>query len=264
MTFDPPTLAAPSAAWPATQAFLLAGAADSPLVVEHAVERIADLLPARDGEHLLSQVNSWLSQFRYGYRIERVDDGRLRATGSDLGGRLLRWPILAEVLDSTLMSEDGRARVRLREPDGTELVVETEAGDVPDPGAWVAVTGTLVGRMVEAGVVTAAPPPELGRSGTASMPATGFVEGYLAADPPTTWGLVAWVDRAVSRVDDRRLAGLLVLGLRHAFPSPDHADLMLSELNQVLLPAGLFLQRDEDQLSLVEDRGQSSIFYAIQ
>jgi len=38
---------------------------------------------------------------------------------------------------------------------------------------------------------------------------------------------------------------------------------MLSELNQVLLRAGLFLQRDEHQLSLVEDRGETSVFHIV-
>ena len=262
MTEADPQLA-PETTWPVLEAFLLSGLADDPERLAHAIERVADLTQSDERGRLRSRVNSWLKKFRYRFRVERARDGRLYATGGDTGGRQIRWPILAQVVEEPRVRNACGVLVRLREPDGTPLVVESEAGEVFNPGAWVTVTGALVGRMVEAGVVTAAPPPEPGRSGTASMPATGFVEGYLAADPPTTRGLVAWVDRAVSRVDDRRLAGLLVLGLRHAFPSPDHADLMLSELNQVLLPAGLFLQRDDDQLSLVEDRGQSSIFYAI-
>jgi len=245
------------------RACLRAGLPDDPEHLAHAVERVEDLVQTDDPERLRSRVNSWLTKFRYRFRVERARDGRLYATGGDAEGRQVRWPILAQVVESALTSEEGRARVRLREPDGTALVVESETDEVLSPGAWVAVTGTLVGRMVEAGVVTAAPPPEPGRRGATSMPMNGFVDGYLAADPPTARGLVAWIGRAVSRVDDSRLAGLLVLGLRHAFPASDRADLVLSELNQVLLPAGYFLQRDDHQLALVGDRGNASVFHVV-
>lgn len=251
----------PEVAFCILEACLLAGLADDPERLAHAVERVEDLLPADSGG-LLARVNSWLARFRYEFRVERAPDGRLYATGGDPAGRQVRWPILAQVVEGTRVRRTCR-KLRLQEPDGTALVVETEADEALNPGAWVTVTGTLVGRMVEAGVVMAAPPPEPGRSGAASKPVTDFIEGYLAANPPSTRGLVAWVGRAVSRVDGSGLAGLLVLALRHAFPSPDHADGMLGDLNHVLMPAGFFLQRDGHQLALVEDRGQSSIFHAI-
>lgn len=260
MTEADPQLA-PETTWPVLEACLLAGLADEPERLAHAVERVEDLAPA-DSRRLLDRVNSWLTKFRYRFRVERALDGRLYATGGCPAGRQVRWPILARVVEKP-RARGGRVLVRLREPDGTELVVETDAGDSPDPGAWVAVTGTLVRRVIEAGVVTDAPAPEPSRLSVRSKPANGFAESYLAADAPTTLGLAQWVARVVSRVDARRVAGLLVLGLRQALPASDNADLMLSELNQVLMPAGFFLQRDDEQLSLVENRGESSIFHAI-
>jgi len=208
----------PQTTWPIIEAILLAGLADDPDRLAHAVERVEDLLSA-GSELLLQHVNSWLSRFRYEFRIERAPDGRLYATGGRPAGRQVRWPILAEVLDCTPRPATGRVSVLLRERGGTALVVETDANDAPPPGSWVGVTGTLMRRVIEPSVVMDAPAPEPYRSRAVSKSATNFAEGYLAGDPPSTLGLVAWVERALSRADGSELALLLALGWGELSPS---------------------------------------------
>ena len=165
---EPKKSHASEATWPVLEACLLAGLADDPERLAHLVERVEDLAPA-ESSPLLARVNSWLARFRYEYTIERAPDGGLNPTRSGAPGRQLRWPILAEVVDATAMS-NGRARVRLRVPDGSELLVETLADDALTPGAWVGVTGTLIRRVIKAGVAVVAPTPSLASRANDSPP----------------------------------------------------------------------------------------------